>query len=1247
MYYCNKLTILMLALSFMLSACGGGGGGTTETNTAPDTTTPDITTPDTDSGTLLSVIEFTDPELDQCVRSTAAANGITLASEMTSLDCSQKNIRLLNGLESLENLETLNLSGNRIADISKLAGSNTLKLLDLSSIVDLRNIDDLLTLNNLIDIDLSDTGNGDISCAKLEELAQTKGSITAPETCKRLISSVVFADSTLQACVSVKATETGVSFTRDIKILECDASGITRLDGIEAFQQLQSINISGNEVSDISALGSLLKLVYINLAQNPITDISALGELPALRSLDLSEIPNLTDLGDLLNLTSLQELSVIGSGSGELACTALDNLSNAFENLSLSRSPGCKQLVTDVVFTDRALEQCVLDKGITFTSELNNILCESLGITSLVGMEQFTEVVSLNFEDNLISDLSPVSNLLKLRGLVLDDNNISDFFALSQLAELRLVQARNNVNLSNVNAITYMGNLKFLRLSGAGTDAKISCADLDKLSIDILSREIGNPNSPPEFEPPESCNGTSTTGINTVIRSDMNNDGAEDILLQYDPANSADDFSWQLGLSDEAQFTLGTFLKFQANAQFVSSKAIAIADANNDDIDDVLIQVDRLDGRRFWQVAVSDGTALTTLPAGTGDTADFTVGINDDARAIAFTDINGDGFADIFIQAQGLNTIGNIEYYISFGGLGGFSTAVKTSFTFDQKLGRPEIIALEDVNGDGTADLVYERIIGTRHCFYVRTFQNGDFETPTGSRNCASIDLPHEMQVKAVGVADMTGNGRSELVISYVLQGTTEWSYYTLGEGDRGSEWTFRQFFSSAEGIIGKQNIIAIADLNSDGRADILSEVTLGFQKKWVAHLATDYGLAIVQTWLTGDNNSIGHNTMGLRDYDGDGDLDLLIDVPKGELKQRLLVNINDKTSFQSEPATIWYTRTVSASVIGVEEYGLTTSANDNSALVARVGSTITYTLNDLKEELAEVGLSLQIPQPGSVATVNPVVAVNGCRIAYDDFIEDAENESAKVSVGVLVCSQQFGDHVNVTVTYLYSECELKGNGGGLLECEAGFVKEKLTVDFGGDVGTEIVVKGPNADYCGGITNTGACAGLEADVISGSGQVSVGNNEVGAEAGVGFGLTAGADFDDGVFKGKLGGKFLAGFTISITVDFKQVFSFGKDAFLFVGEGAETVILAAGSGIIDAVNFTGDVATVVGEEAVYIASEGAKVAVVVFTVVGESIVDIVNGIEAGIVAGVDFVGGVINDIGNGIKDGLSSVFDSIF
>lgn len=95
---------------------------------------------------------------------------------------------------------------------------------------------------------------------------------------------------------------------------------ISDLQGLEAFVNLQSLDLSFQSVSDLRPLAGLVKLKSLSLAGNPISDLSPLAELTGLERLMLSacEADDYSVLSKLLNLeylmldhSKIEDLSVL------------------------------------------------------------------------------------------------------------------------------------------------------------------------------------------------------------------------------------------------------------------------------------------------------------------------------------------------------------------------------------------------------------------------------------------------------------------------------------------------------------------------------------------------------------------------------------------------------------------------------------------------------------------------------------------------------------------------------------------------------------------------------------------------------------------------------------------------------------------------------------------------------------------------------------------------------------------------
>jgi len=119
---------------------------------------------------------------------------------------------------------------------------------------------------------------------------------------------------------------------------------IENISGLEAFTNLESLDLSGHAVSDISPLQGLTNLTALSLAGNPVADVSPLAGLINLKVLVLSG-SQAEDYSVIANLVNLQVLMLDNSTLSDLAPLAgltnlhhLDLANSSVEDLTLIES---------------------------------------------------------------------------------------------------------------------------------------------------------------------------------------------------------------------------------------------------------------------------------------------------------------------------------------------------------------------------------------------------------------------------------------------------------------------------------------------------------------------------------------------------------------------------------------------------------------------------------------------------------------------------------------------------------------------------------------------------------------------------------------------------------------------------------------------------------------------------------------------------------------------------------------------
>lgn len=235
------------------------------------------------------------------------------------------------------------------------------------------------------------------------------------------------------------------------------------------------------------------------------------------------------------------------------------------------------------------------------------------------------------------------------------------------------------------------------------------------------------------------------------------------------------------------------------------------------------ILLDKL-GDRPWSVAVGDvngdgaldivtantSSADVTVLAGDGGGgfeevtgSPFAAAAEDDRReTVVLGDINGDGALDIATT----NIVANEITVLAGDGGGGFTEVVGSPFAVGDG---PTSIALGDVNGDGTLDIIVPNVSSNDITVLVGD-GGGDFEEAAGSPFAVG-DGP-----KYVALGDVDSDGARDVVA--VNQSSDD---VTVLAGDGGGG--FAEMTGSPYAVGDNPQSVVLEDVNSDGTLDIIS----------------------------------------------------------------------------------------------------------------------------------------------------------------------------------------------------------------------------------------------------------------------------------------------------------------------------------------------------------------------------------------------------------------------------------------
>jgi internalin A len=254
-----------------------------------------------------------------------------------------------------------------------------------------------------------------------------------------------------------------VGFT-NLQYLDLSHNQISEINGLNELTQLQYLDLSHNQISEINGLSKLTQLLHLDLTNNRLSEIQSLNALMKIQYLDLShnqisEIKNLNELTQLrsLNLSS-NRINVV-EGLNELI--RLENL-DVFDNQirEIKNLDGLTQLVSLSLSDNQITNIEALSK--LYQLEFLNLWGNQ--ITDIKPLAELTNLNSLELSRNQIREINNLSSLTQLKELDLSQNQIIEIKGLSQLTQLLSLELNSN-NIIEIKDLHQLTELKILELS--------------------------------------------------------------------------------------------------------------------------------------------------------------------------------------------------------------------------------------------------------------------------------------------------------------------------------------------------------------------------------------------------------------------------------------------------------------------------------------------------------------------------------------------------------------------------------------------------------------------------------------------------------------------------------------------------------------------------------------------------------------------------------------------------------------
>ena len=261
-----------------------------------------------------------DENLKTCVAEQIDIN--LQASEITKIECDERDIADLSGLSAFVGLTSLSLNSNKISDLNPLAGLINIEFLglsqnlihDISPISELTNLKTLYLRSNLI-VDIN----------PLSELI-------------------------------------------DITLLTLGNNLIVDISPLAELINCTRLFLEDNSIEDVSPLSNLITLTDLNVDRNAIQDISSLGNLVQLKGVYISN-NRIEDLSVLLSFTDLSFVGLdIRSDSHFNVLNSLTELVNLYVVAREYRLPSYEIFNIDGLLSLEC--DCVIENLVDFLSVL-------------------------------------------------------------------------------------------------------------------------------------------------------------------------------------------------------------------------------------------------------------------------------------------------------------------------------------------------------------------------------------------------------------------------------------------------------------------------------------------------------------------------------------------------------------------------------------------------------------------------------------------------------------------------------------------------------------------------------------------------------------------------------------------------------------------------------------------------------------------------------------------------------------
>jgi Leucine-rich repeat (LRR) protein len=242
------------------------------------------------------------------------------------------------------------------------------------------------------------------------------------------------------------------NYLKELYLVDCDLTSITE---VGRFEQLESIDLSVNDLSDVHGLEQLDSLKKLYLSGNKIDSNNKFESFHRLKNLEYLDLDGnrISSLSGLENLENLQTLII---GGTEIEHFDDVTIMKRLENLDLN----CCHNIDFTKNIDSEKFPC-----------LRTLNLNSCSMNEIQGLSELRTLTNLNLSSCNLFQSQGLEDLSELKVLRMDENCITKIEGLQNLRNLETLSVKHHLGysdspLTKIEGLTQMDKLKELNLSG-------------------------------------------------------------------------------------------------------------------------------------------------------------------------------------------------------------------------------------------------------------------------------------------------------------------------------------------------------------------------------------------------------------------------------------------------------------------------------------------------------------------------------------------------------------------------------------------------------------------------------------------------------------------------------------------------------------------------------------------------------------------------------------------------------------